>query len=305
MIGAIIGDIAGSRFERKNRRSKDFSIFHEDSRPTDDSVMSVAIAKAILECHGNYADLSAKAVSCMQEFGRMYKNAGYGGAFIQWIWSSDSKSYGSFGNGAAMRVGPCGFAAKSIDEAKELSEAVTKVTHDHPEGLKGAEAVAVSVFLARTGKNKDEIKEYIADNYYGINFTIDEIRPTYKFDVSCQGSVPVALEAFFESSDFEDAIRNAVSVGGDSDTIAAITGVVAEAYYGIPADFIEKATEYLYASEMEIVYFFEQLFPSKAIGENNTSLSVFDVIEGKYGQWGRRKDIAERNKKLVKNRFMQ
>lgn len=196
MIGAIIGDIAGSRFEHQNRITKDFTIFHENSRPTDDSVMSLAVAKAILECHGNYEELSFKAVSCMQELGRKYKNAGYGGAFIQWIWSTDPKPYGSYGNGAAMRVGPCGFAAKSIDEAKELSEAVTRVTHDHPEGLKGAEAVAVSVFLAKTGKSKDEIKAYIGDNYYDLDFTIDEIRPTYKFDVSCQGSVPVALEAF-------------------------------------------------------------------------------------------------------------
>lgn len=278
MIGAIIGDIAGSRFERENCRSKNFRIFHEQSRPTDDSVMSLAVAKAICEWEGGYEDLSSKAVSCMQELGRMYENAGYGGTFIQWIWSSDPKPYGSYGNGSAMRVGPCGFAAKSIEEAKALSAAVTKVTHDHPEGMKGAEAAAVSVFLAGSGKSREEIRDFVRQNYYDINFTIDELRPKYGFDVSCQGSVPVALEAFFESADFEDAIRTAVSVGGDSDTIAAITGAVAEAYYGVPEDFIEEAIEYLDAPEMEILYYFEKKYPSKAINEDS-DVSVFDVID--------------------------
>lgn len=279
MIGAIIGDIAGSRFEIRNHRSKDFVIFHHDSHPTDDSVMSLAVAKAILDCKGNYDSLSQHAVAWMQKLGRMYKNAGYGGAFIDWIWSEHPRPYKSFGNGAAMRVGPCGFAAENVEQAKELSKVVTEVTHNHPEGLKGAEAVAVTVFLARSGKSKTEIKDYVKKNYYNFNQTIDELRPKYQFDVSCQGSVPVALEAFFEAENFEDAIRNAVSVGGDSDTIAAITGVIAEAYYGVPAGFIENATEYLYAPEMEILYEFERLFPSKAIAETGSAVSVFDVID--------------------------
>lgn len=286
MIGAIIGDIAGSRFERVNRRSKEFRIFHEKSHPTDDSVMSLAVAKAILECNGDYSDLSSKAISCMQELGRAYKNAGYGGTFIQWIWSKDPKPYGSFGNGAAMRVSPCGFAAKSIDEAKQLSEMVTKVSHDHPEGLKGAEAIAVCVFLARSGKTKDEILNYVKENYYDIDFTIDSIRSSYKFDVSCQGSVPVALEAFFESTDFEDAIRNAVSVGGDSDTIAAMAGAIAEAFYGVPEDFVHDTMDYLDGPEAEILYFFEKTFPSKAIAEKDEdeedkdpNLTVFNAVD--------------------------
>lgn len=286
MIGAIIGDIAGSRFERVNRRSKKFRIFHEKSHPTDDSVMSLAIAKAILECNGNYTDLSSRAVSCMQELGRMYKNAGYGGTFIQWICSKDPKPYGSFGNGAAMRVSPCGFAAKSVDEAKQLSEMVTKVSHNHPEGLKGAEAIAVCVYLAKNGKTKDEIRNYVKENYYDIDFMIDGIRSSYKFDVSCQGSVPVALEAFFESSDFEDAIRSAVSVGGDSDTIAAMAGAVAEAYYGVPEDFVHDTMDYLDGPEAEILYYFEKTFPSKAIAEKdedgedeNPDLTIFDAVD--------------------------
>ena len=280
MIGAIIGDIAGSRFERINHKSKEFEMFDKRCRPTDDSVMSLAIAKALLECEESYDDLSAKTVSSMQEIGRAYKNAGYGGSFIKWLFAEDPQPYNSFGNGAGMRVGPCGFAAKTIEEAKELSAAVTKVSHDHQEGMKGAEAIAVSVFLAKTGKSIDEIKKYIQENYYEIRFTLDQIRKNYKFDVSCQGSVPVALEAFFESSDFEDAIRNAISVGGDSDTIAAMTGAVAEAYYGIPEGMIDSAIEYLDSREMEILYYFEKRYPSKALDEDGeASRSIFDVID--------------------------
>lgn len=170
----------------------------------------------------------------MQELGRIYKNAGYGGNFSKWIRSVHPRPYKSYGNGSAMRVSPCGFAARNMEEAKKLSEMVTKVSHNHPEGLKGAEAISVCVFLARSGWKKEKIRNYVKKNYYDIAFTIDQIRPSYHFDVSCQGSVPVALEAFFESADFEDAIRNAVSVGGDSDTIACMAGAVAEAYYGVP-----------------------------------------------------------------------
>ena len=162
-----------------------------------------------------------------------------------------------------MRIGPCGFAAKSIDQAKRLSRAVTEVTHDHPEGLKGAEAVAVSVFLARSGKNKNEIRKFVTENYYAIDFTIDEIRPSYKFNVSCQGSVPVAMEAFFEAESFEDAIRNAVSVGGDSDTIGCITGGIAEALYGIPVAIREKGMDYLTPELKDTVADFEHKYGCK------------------------------------------
>lgn len=280
MIGAIIGDIAGSRFERASHKSKEFDMFDKKCRPTDDSVMSLAIAKALLECEDGFEELSSKAISCMQELGRIYKNAGYGGAFIKWIFDDDPQPYNCFGNGAGMRVGPCGFAAKTIEEAKELSALVTKVSHDHPEGMKGAEAVSVAVFLAKSGKSKEEIKAYIQENYYDIGFTIDQIRKDYKFDVTCQGSIPVSLEAFFESSDFEDAIRNAISVGGDSDTIAAMTGAVAEAFYGIPEGIIETAIDYLDSREMEILYYFEKLYPSKALDEDGEPLrSVFEVID--------------------------
>lgn len=279
MIGAIIGDIAGSRFERSNRKSKEFSLFDKKCRPTDDSVMSLAIARAILECD-DLEYLSEKAVSSMQELGRIYRNAGYGGKFIQWIWAENPQPYNSYGNGSAMRVSPCGFAASSLEETKEFSARVTSVSHDHPEGMKGAEAIAVAVYLARNGKSKDEIREHIVSNYYEIGFTLDQIRKAYKFDVSCQGSVPVALEAFFEATDFEDAVRNAISVGGDSDTIAAMAGAVAEAFFGIPEGFIDSVIEYLDAREMEILYYFEKKYPSKALDKNGkASRTVFEVID--------------------------
>ena len=280
MIGAIIGDVVGSRYEWHNHKSKDFELFGKKCRPTDDSVMSLAIAKAILECDGDYKELSQKAIECMQEFGRIYKDAGYGGSFIKWLWEDDPHPYNSYGNGSAMRVGPCGYAAQTIEEAKELSEKVSMVTHNHPEGLKGAEAVSVAIFLARTGKNKDEIREYIRQEYYDIDFTIDQLRETYKFDVSCQGSVPVALEAFFESYDFEDAIRTAVSVGGDSDTIAAITGSIAEAYYGVPEEIIYYTIDYLDGREMETLYYFEEKYVSKALDEDGEqSRTIFETLD--------------------------
>ena len=208
MIGAIIGDIAGSRYERVNHKSKEFELFDKKCRPTDDSVMSLAVAKAILDCEEDVDSLGKTAISAMQELGRIYKNAGYGGTFIKWLWAEDPQPYNSFGNGSAMRVGPCGFAAKDLDEARLLSAKVTEISHNHPEGMKGAEAIAVAVYLARSGKSKEEIRYYITSHYYEIGFSIDQIRKSYKFDASCQGSVPVAFEAFFEAADFEDAIRN-------------------------------------------------------------------------------------------------
>ena len=278
MLGALIGDIAGSRFEMYNLKSKEFRFFDRKCRPTDDSIMSLAIAKALLGCDGNYDGLSEKAVSTMQELGRLYPRAGYGGRFKKWLLAENPEPYNSFGNGSGMRVGPCGYAAKSLDEAKELSAMVTRVTHNHPEGMRGAEAIATSVYLARTGKTKEEIKDHIQENYYWLGFTIDGIRDIYKFDVSCQGSVPIALEAFLESTDFEDAIRTAISVGGDSDTIAAMTGAVAEAYYGIPIDIIEEVQKFLDVQHMEILWEFEKKYPSKALANDGTEVTIFDVI---------------------------
>jgi type I restriction enzyme M protein len=207
--------------------------------------MTLAVAKAIMNCAGDYSRLESEAISCMQEYGRRYPDAGYGGRFYHWIFSSNPKPYNSYGNGAAMRVSPCGFAAKSLEEAMLLARTVTQVTHNHPESMKAAEAVISAIYLARIGKTLDEIQDYITERYYRIDFTLDEIRPSYHFDVSCQGSVPQAFAALFESSGFEDAIRNAISIGGDSDTIAAITGGMAEAYYGVPEDIRKQAMGFL------------------------------------------------------------
>ena len=263
MLGAIIGDIVGSRFEWHNYKSKDFEFLNYQCFFTDDSVMSLALCKALLQSGNGFADLSEQAITCMREFGKNYPHAGYGGGFSSWLLSVNPQPYNSFGNGAAMRVSGCGYVANSIEEAKRLSKAVTEVTHNHPEGLKGAEAVAVAVFLARSGWNLLEIRDYIVKNYYRIGFTLDSIREEYDFDVTCQGSVPQALEAFFESTDFEDAIRNAISIGGDSDTIAAITGAVAEAYYGIPTEIRKHALTFLDARLLAILVEFENKYPSK------------------------------------------
>ena len=261
MLGAIIGDIVGSRFEWNNHRDKDFEFLTYKCFPTDDSIMSLAIAQAILVSKPNHSDLSKNAIECMQSVGRNYPDCGYGGSFYNWMFSDNPKPYNSYGNGAAMRVSPAGFAATSLEEAKELSRLVTEVTHNHPEGIKGAEATAVAIYLAKSGSSILEIRDYINDNYYPMNFTLDDIRDTYKFNETCQDTVPQALQAFFESTDFEDAIRNAISIGGDSDTLAAICGGVAEAYYGIPTDIRKHALTFLDQKLMQLLILFENKYP--------------------------------------------
>ena len=262
MLGAIIGDIVGSRFEWNNIKTKEFEFFTDECEPTDDSIMSIAICKALLEFDGDYDKLSESAVKYMREIGQHYPNCGYGGHFYHWIYSPETPApYNSYGNGSAMRVSGCGFAANSLEEAKLLSAAVTKVSHNHPEGMKGAEAVAAAIYLARTGATVNEIREYINEHYYNLDFTLDEIREGYTFDVTCQGSTPQAIEAFLESTSYEDAIRNAISIGGDSDTVAAMAGGIAEAYYGIPAPIREKAMSFLDGRLSDILSAFEKKYP--------------------------------------------
>lgn len=260
MLGAIIGDIVGSRFEWNNHRDKDFELFTDKCFATDDSIITLGVARAILESRPDWSDLSAQAVRCMQAVGRPYPHCGYGGRFYGWMYSDEPEPYFSFGNGAAMRVSPCGFAARSLDEARTLSRAVTQVTHNHPEGLKGAEATVVALYMARTGCPMEEIRATIDRDYYPMDFTLDGIRNSYRFNETCQNTVPQALMAFFESTGFEDAIRNAISVGGDSDTLAAITGGVAEAYYGIPEDIRSRALTYLDERLMDILLRFEEKY---------------------------------------------
>ncbi len=268
MIGAIIGDIAGSRFEfAENPRRKDFELFAVGCDYTDDTLMTLAVGKAVMECGKKYEALSRSAVENMRAVGKKYPFpcGGYGGMFAAWLISDNPLPYGSFGNGAAMRVSACGLFARSMKDAKRRALAVTKVTHDHIEGLKGAEATAAAIYLARKGKSKKKIRKYIHKRYYKLNDTVEELQKSYKWDGSCQGCVPQAITAFLESVDFEDAIRGAVSIGGDSDTIGAITGSIAGAYYGVPEELRARAEGYLTEDLLAILREIEgsKRFPKK------------------------------------------
>lgn len=258
MLGAIVGDIIGSRFEWHNIKNKDFTLFTEKCFPTDDSIMTIAVAKALLEKDKN--SLSKLAIKYMQSFGRRYPHAGYGMRFADWLCQDDPKPYNSFGNGAAMRASPCAYAASSLEEALSFAKQVTQVSHNHAEGIKGAEALTAATYMAINGSSIEKIKSAIEKDYYKIDFTLDEIRPSYVFDESCQGTVPQALAAFFESASFEDAVRNAISLGGDSDTIACITAAVAGAYYGIPIYIRKTALKYLDKHLKKTLFEFEDRF---------------------------------------------
>ena len=225
MLGAIAGDVIGSVYEGSGIKTTDFPLFSPASTFTDDTVLTLAIASAILR----KSDYS----TALKEFGNRYPNRGYGLAFSQWLTSRSSAPYGSWGNGSAMRVSPVGFAFTTADEVLAEAERSAAVTHNHPEGIKGAQAVAMAVFLAKSGKSKAIIKQTIQDQFaYNLTRRLHEIRPGYGFDVSCQGSVPEAIIAFLESTDYEDAVRNAISLGGDADTLACIAGSIAQAFYG-------------------------------------------------------------------------
>ena len=258
MIGAIIGDIVGSRFEFHNRLSKDFAFFHPDCDFTDDTVMTCAVAQALMDSREDFPDLPEKTVAAMQRIGRQYPNCGYGAKFIRWMFTDNPLPYNSCGNGAAMRISPVGFLARDTEEAKKLSAAVTAVSHNHPEGIKGAEATAVAIVLARQGRTKDEIRKAMAE-YYDLGTTVEEYRNTWQGHGKeiCQISVPQALTCFFEGEDFEDVIRNCISIGGDSDTIAAIAGGIAEAFYGVPEKHREKALQFLDPGLRDIVAAFD------------------------------------------------
>ena len=263
MIGAILGDIVGSIYEFDNIKTKDFELFDKECFFTDDSVMTISIAEALMRYENidenNIDDFKEKLIDVMHEIGIKYPDCGYGGHFLMWILLGKREPYNSFGNGSAMRVSSVGWYARTLEEAELIARITAEVSHNHPEGIKGAVATAGAVFLAITGASMDEIKQYIS-KYYTIDFTIDEIRPTYDYDITCQGTVPQAMQAFFESKSFEDAIRNVISIGGDSDTLAAITGAVAEAYYGIPEDLKETALSYLDDRLLDITERFEEKY---------------------------------------------
>ena len=250
MYGAILGDIIGSiyEFDFNNIKTKEFPLFQERSHFTDDTVMTIAIAEALFESDINKdyeynADLFIKS---MKKWGKLYPYAGYGHMFLWWLNQIDSKPYNSWGNGSAMRVAPVGWIYDNLDDTRKMAKISAAVTHNHPEGIKGAESTASAIFLARTRHSKREIKEYIEKEFhYNLNRTCDEIRPNYRHVESCQETVPEAITAFLEGTSFEDCIRNAVSLGGDSDTLTAITGGMAEAFYGIPENIFNEGLKYL------------------------------------------------------------
>jgi ADP-ribosylglycohydrolase len=254
MLGAIAGDVIGSVFEHHPLKSKNFPLFSTHSRFTDDTVLTAATAFAILT-EMDYGQ-------AYKQFARMYPWAGYGATFFQWMQSESSAPYNSWGNGSAMRVSPVGFAFDSMDEVLNQARKSAAVTHNHPEGIKGAQATALAVFLARTGNNKKIIRREIEQRFgYDLNRSLERIRPAYGFNASCQGSVPEALICFSESTDYEDAVRNAVSLGGDSDTLACIAGGVAQAYYRKIPQSIEYGVKTLLPEKLlDILARFESRF---------------------------------------------
>lgn len=260
MIGAVAGDIIGSIYERNPLKREDFPLFHTHSQFTDDTVMSLAVARAILQ-DGNYGRE-------MKSLGQKFPYAGYGGNFRRWLFEPEIIPYNSWGNGSAMRVSPVGFAFNTEEEVLREAKASAEISHNHPEGIKGAQSVALAVFMARQGSSKDEIRSRIsADFSYDLDRTVEEIRPGYQFDVSCMGSVPEAIISFLDSTDYESAVRKAVSLGGDSDTLACIAGGIAEAYYkSIPAMVIIEVENILPRILWEILEKFEKGYSCCELG---------------------------------------
>lgn len=254
MIGAIIGDMVGSLYEGNNVKDKRIPFLTKYSYPTDDSIMTIAISRALSEFQTGYGRVGIPT-ECEEEFynacvkymdiyGNKYRDAGYGSRFSAWLDADIKKPYNSWGNGSAMRVSAVGWYAETLEDALRIAKITAETTHNHPEGIKGAQAIAAGVFMLRTGSSKEEVKEYIEKTFeYDLSRKLDDIRPGYTFHVSCQKSVPEAIIAFLESTSYEDAIRNAVSLGGDSDTIACMAGALAEAYYQIPKEILDSALE--------------------------------------------------------------
>ena len=262
MYGAILGDIIGSPYEfDRGNKSKDFPLFSRNSKITDDSVMTFAVADAFLSIAPDTEDAEIRRflVQSMQAYGRKYPYAGYGGMFRRWLKESNPQPYGSYGNGSAMRVSSAGWLFDNLETVRHMARLSAEVTHNHPEGIKGAEATASAIFLARTGSTKAEIKTYIEANFhYDLSRTCDEIRPTYRHVESCQETVPEAITAFLEGNSFEDVIRTAVSLGGDCDTLTCNAGSIAEGYYGVPEELKQQCRERLPENLRKVLQRFEE-----------------------------------------------
>ena len=256
MLGAMLGDMIGAPYEfDRGKKTKVFPLFGRYSEYTDDSVMTVAVAEALMDSMGQSDDeIRAALVASMRKWGRRYRNAGYGGRFVGWLASDDPRPYGSFGNGSAMRVSAAGWLCDTLEETRHMARLTAEVTHNHPEGIKGAEATACAIYLARTGSGKEAIRAYVTREFgYDLTRTCDEIRPTYRHVETCQKTVPEAVTAFLEGSDFEDVIRTAVSLGGDCDTLTCIAGSIAEAFYGIPDEIAAEGRKRLPADMLAVL----------------------------------------------------
>lgn len=287
MYGAILGDIIGSPYEfDRGDKTKDFPLFSRSSRFTDDTVMTVAVAEALMNTNGQSdGQIKAELIRSMQKWGALYPDAGYGGMFRGWLHSSDPKPYGSFGNGSAMRVSAAGWLYDTIEETRRIAALTAEVTHNHPEGIKGAEATASAIFLARNGRTKDEIKKYIIKEFhYDLSRTCDEIRPGYHHDETCQKTVPEALTAFFEGNSLEDVIRAAVSLGGDCDTLACIAGSMAEAFYGVPVSLEIECKKRIPDEIKDVLNRFDTA-RGRTAGNGNPSLDGNVVIESAVAEF--------------------
>mgnify|MGYP003606855958 FL=1 len=274
MLGAILGDIVGSIYEFNNIKTKHFELLNKRSTFTDDSILTIAVADWLLEG----ALSKERLIFTLKQYVRKYPNpmGGYGSRFQQWAFSDENEPYNSWGNGSAMRVAAVGWAFDTLKETESIAKLTAEITHNHPEGIKGAQATAAAIFMARTLSTKQEIKEYIERKYgYNLSRSCDEIRPTYRFNESCAGTVPEAIIAFLDSSDFESAIRLAVSLGGDTDTLTCITGGIAEAFYAIPVWMKEKTLEYLPGNLKAVVDRFQ-----KTIGYRKIDYSMYIYFKG-------------------------
>ena len=262
MYGAVIGDIIGSRFEfDRGNKSKKFKLFTDECFFTDDTVMSVAVAEALMDAgkDAGEEEIKANLIKSLKNWGQKYPDAGYGLRFINWVLSEDPEPYGSYGNGSGMRVSSVGWLYDTMEHTREVARWTAEVTHNHPEGIKGAESVAAAIFMARNGASKDEIQDYIEDEFgYDLSRTLDEIRPTYHHVEDCMHTMPEAFECFLEAESYEDCIRNVMYIGGDTDTLAAIAGAIAEAFWGIPEAVLVKGKEYLSADIDEVLIRFDR-----------------------------------------------
>ena len=267
VLGAILGDIIGSPYEfDTGNTTKDFKLFNDWCMFTDDTVMTIAIMKAILDrnCEPYFFDLSKQCVKTMRELGNKYIDVGYGNRFYDWLCTDNPKPYNSYGNGSAMRVSPVGWAYETMFETRLAAQATSIVTHDHLEGIKGAECTASVIYLARKNYSKEAIKDYVIKEFgYDLSKTVDELRPLHIHDESCQDSLPKALASFFEGESYEDTVRNAVSLGGDTDTVAAIAGSMAEAMYGIPENIQLQGMQYLPKDLLHIIVEFNNILADR------------------------------------------